>query len=363
MTWRNLRWWFLPILLTGCTTQPYSKWQIHVAEDNLLQNADKIAIVTAENQGRSASTWSAIARYYALDERWDEALNAVNQAIKIDPLNSSFHSLKANYAFNSGNTSVAYAEALAAYKLGSRSLQQSLGLAKMAVALSELEIAGSIIDSLLVVYPDKPEVLYLAARKYDMHQNTPLARACYQKVASQEPENAENAFYYARFLLNQNDRTNALQVLQQAAGKANSLPYQQLLGDVYYLNQQYDSATRIYHRVLASRADTTVINKLIKVYYTMGPADSLLQVSRQAADLFPRNKRYLLLTARNLDRSRQYDLALNYYHKLYKLDTLDSLVAAEMSYLQRKIAYLQRQQQEQQQLADSLSKVLPATNF
>jgi hypothetical protein len=43
---------------------------------------------------------------------------------------------------------------------------------------------------------------------------------------------------------------------------------------------------------------------------------------------------------------------------LYQLDTLDTLVKEELSYLQRKIAYLQRKRQKQRILADSLSKTL-----
>ena len=73
---------------------------------------------------------------------------------------------------------------------------------------------------------------------------------------------------------------------------------------------------------------------------------------------FPENKDYLSITARTLDERFRYDDALPYYLTLYQLDTLDTLVKEELSYLQRKIAYLQRKRQEQRILADSLSKTL-----
>jgi hypothetical protein len=40
------------------------------------------------------------------------------------------------------------------------------------------------------------------------------------------------------------------------------------------------------------------------------------------------------------------------------MDTLDTLVSAELAYLQRKIAYLQRKRLEERNLADSLSNTL-----
>ena len=365
MFWRNQGYVFILVFLLACNLQPYSQWPIKLTEDDILGHEDKIALITRNYVGKenSAKTLTAIARLYAEDENWPKALANVNRAIKLDPLNSNLHSLKADYAYQLGYTSVAYSEALTAYKLGVKSLRQSLGLARMAVSLSEFAMAGEIIDSLLLVYPDKPEVLYLAARKYDKHGDALKARACYQKVALLTPVNAENAFYYGRFLLNQNEPLNAQRVLEQAATGDNTWQYQQLLGDAYFLSGNYDAAAISYHRALASNTDTLLFDKLLDLYQNTGRADSLVRLSRAAVAAYPTNRTYLLVAARSLDKRYQYEEALTYYQKLYKLDTLDSMVAAEMSYLQRKIAYLQRKQQEQQQLADSLSKVLPAINF
>ncbi|GEM_PF-3288773 len=363
MNWHRLRLWAAPLMLLSCTVQPYSRWQVKLPEDDRLANRERITLV-ANTNSKSAHTLAAIARYYAAEEDWKNALATVNQAIKLNPLNSYLHSLKAEYAFYSGDVSMAYAEATTAYKLGSRTLRQSLGLARIAVALAEFEMAGGIIDSLLVIYPDKPEVLYLAARKFAKHDDLAKARACYQKVVALEPQNQENAFHYARFLLARNEPVNARLVLEQAAAQDNPPRYRQLQAEACYLTGQYDSAALLYTRALTGqRADTVVLNKLIKVYQTTGYLDSIISVSRMAAARFPDNKTYLLLAARSLDKRYRYGEALAYYQKLHELDSLDSMVGAEMSYLQRKIAYLQRKQREQKKLADSLNRAVPAINF
>jgi hypothetical protein len=93
-------------------------------------------------------------------------------------------------------------------------------------------------------------------------------------------------------------------------------------------------------------------------YILAGNNDSLISLGQSAVLAFPENKDYLLITARTLDRRFRYDDALPYYLTLYQLDTLDTLVKEELSYLQRKIAYLQRKRQEERIVADSLSKTL-----
>ena len=109
---------------------------------------------------------------------------------------------------------------------------------------------------------------------------------------------------------------------------------------------------------LVESTDTITYNRILHSYALAGNSDSIISVGQSAVLIFPDNKEYLLMTARTLDKRYRYDDALPYYLTLYQMDTLDTLVRAELSYLQRKIAYLQRKRREERQAADSLSNAL-----
>jgi Tfp pilus assembly protein PilF len=358
MNFRSYRLIFLVLVIAACQPSPHSKWQAYSANDDQLTNQQKIDLFVASSSNLSSSSLAAVAQLYENQEAWNQAMTKIKEAIKGDPMNSSYHSHKARYAFELGQKSVAYREALTAYQLGSKSLKQSLDLAKMGVALSEYSIVNNIIDSLLIAYPEDVDVLYMAARKHDKDNNVVLARAYYNKVNRIQPENKDNTLYYGRFLISQNDLVAAKSVLAEALSYNHSQPICLLQGDVHYGLAQYDSAAYYYYLALGERADTATFNRVLDSYVLAGNNDSLISLSQSAVLAFPDNKDYLLITARTLDRRFRYDDALPFYLTLYQLDTLDTLVKEELSYLQRKIAYLQRKRQEERILADSLSKTL-----
>ena len=344
--------------ITACQYSPHSKWQAYNANDDQLTNQQKIDLFIAGSNNLSSSSLAAVAQLYENQAAWTQAMMAIKMAIREDPMNSSYHSLKANYAFELGQKSVAYREALTAYQLGSKSLQQSFDLAKMAVALSEFSIVDNIIDSLLIAYPEDMDVLYMAARKHDKNNSVVLARTYYDKVNQAQPENINNSLFYGQFLIAQNDLLAAKTVLEKTIDYSPSASICLLQGDVQYGLQQYDSAAYYYQMALVGRADTTTYNRILKSYALAEDSDSLISLGQRAVTAYPENKNYLSITARTLDRRFRYEDALPYYLTLYQLDTLDTLVQEELSYLQRKIAYLQRKRQEQRELADSLSNML-----
>ena len=337
---------FLVLAITACQFSPHSKWQAYNANDDQLTNQQKIDLFIAGSNNLSSASLAAVAQLYENQAAWTQAMLAIKMAIREDPMNSSYHSLKANYAFELGQKSVAYREALTAYQLGSKSLQQSLDLAKMAVALSEFSIVNNIIDSLLIAYPEDMDVLYMAARKHDKNNNVVLARSYYDKVNQAHPENINNSLFYGRLLIAQNDLLAAKTVLEKTINDSPSASIYLLQGDVQYGLEQYDSAAYYYQLTLVERADTTIYNRILDSYVLAGDSDSLISLGQRAVTAYPENKNYLSITARTLDRRFRYQDALPYYLTLYQLDTLDTLVKEELSYLQRKIAYLQRNRQK-----------------
>jgi tetratricopeptide (TPR) repeat protein len=351
------------LLFSACRNSPHSQWPAQMPETDKLSDQEKIDLIIHGASTPSSAGMAATARLYENQKEWAKAMSAIQLAIEEEPMNSSFHSLKANYAYELGQINVAYREALTAYQLGSKSLKQSLDLARMAVALSEFSIVNDIIDSLLVAYPEDPDVLYMAARKHDKNNNQLLAGKYYAKARSIRPENQENAIFYSRFLVNQGNLHLAQMVLRDAIGSNSSKEAYLLQGDIYFGLQKFDTAALYYQQALAISKDTTTYNKVLATYTLLNNYDSIINTAVTAVRVYPGNKKYLLIAARYLDRKFKYDEALPYYLSLYEMDTLDTLVATELAYLQRKIAYLQRKKEEQKKLADSLGNVLPVLTF
>ena len=171
-------------------------------------------------------------------------------------------------------------------------------------------------------------------------------------------KNQDNTFYYAQLLLKQKDPLAAKNIIAESVTDNSSRRLYLLQGDVYSELALFDSAALFYQMALVESSDTSTYSRILNSYQLSGNSVSLISHAKAAVIAFPENRTYLQIIARTLDQRYLYDEALPYYLRLYKLDTLDSLVGAELSYLQRKIAYLQRQRQQERKLADSLSQVL-----
>jgi len=346
------------IFLGGCYDKTSSKWKVIMPEADQLSNENKIAILKIQSAELLPSSLAAIANIYDELEDWPMAMETINDAIELQPMNSSFHTMKARYAFLLDQKSVAYREALTAYQLGAKSLQQSLELAKMAAALAEFSIVGDLIDSLVLIYPNDLDIIYVAARKYDQEGNVELAKKNYQVVMNNRPENLQNLLYYVRLMFAQKDFEKAKIIINNDSLLGTNLQVINLKADIYFALEDYDSAALFYRLVLTQQQDTTAFNAAINAYSLADNIDSTISVAELAVGAYPDNKFYLYEAAFGLDKKYQFDEALVYYLTLHKLDTLDTLVAAELAYLQRKIAYLQRRNEAQKKLADSLKIVL-----
>jgi tetratricopeptide (TPR) repeat protein len=257
-------------------------------------------------------------------------------------MNSFYHTLKSNYAYELNDLSTAYREALTAYQLGSKSLQESLILARMGVALSEFSIVDNIIDSLLVVYPNDPEVVFMAARKFEKSGQTGQAIDQYQKGIAIDPEREENYYYLAQLYLELDNARSALKMLDQFELPNLEPRLAALKAAAFKSTGQVDSAANYYSFLVANEKDSLVYQQLIDLYSSNDKRQELTEIATLAADSFPKSKYFVRKAGEVLDNRYKYEDALVYYRRLYKLDTLDTLVAEEISVLQRKIAYLQR---------------------
>lgn len=352
---------FVPIVL-ACQVSPYSKWRIHLLEEDQLTDSDRVQLFMANSEATSASGYAALAKLYANQGDFNKALLAIQKAIHLDPVNTDYHTMKADFAFAEGNHSVAYNEALTAYHLGTKSLDQSLRLTRIAVVLSEFSIVNEIIDSLVDAYPNDGEVLYFAARKHDKMGHKNMALSLYRKVNELQPQDQENNTYYARCMIDNGMPLQAILFINENHAME-EYPASLMKADAFYALDLLDSAAKYYKLTVISSPDTVIYSRLLNIYTKSARKDSLINIARAALVDFPENKQYLHLLARTLDSRYRFDEALPFYKRLYKMDTLDTLVASELAYLQRKIAYLQRKKAEERQLADSLAQSSDESNI
>lgn len=337
------------ICLAGfsCDTVSSSRFEVVDLENDQISDREKIILFEASTDRLAGPAHAAIAKLYANDGDYRSALGAIHEAIILEPMNSFYHTLKSNYAYETGDISSAYREALTAYQLGSKSLQQSLILAKMGVALSEYSIVDNIIDSLVLVYPNNPEVVYMAARKFEKSGKTGQAIDQYQKGIQLDPDMEDNYFYLARLYLSQGNALSALKTLESKEIPVIEKRSAMLKAEAFQQISEVDSASKYYSFLVQEEKDSLVYNRLITLYDSAARRDALTGTITLAADSFPESRYFLKTAGEHYDKRYKYDEALVYYQRLQKLDTLDTLVAEEISILQRKIAYLQRKRQEE----------------
>lgn len=339
----------IPVLLIAvafsCNKSASSRFEVVSLEDDNIADLEKIRIFEDNADILSGPAYAAIANLYAREKDYRAAFDAVHEAIVQEPMNSFYHTLKSNYAYELGDISTAYREALTAYQLGSKSLQESLILARMGVALSEYSIVNDIIDSLVIIYPNDPEVVYMAARKFEKSGQTSQAIEQYQKGITLDRERSDNYYHLARVYLDQQNEDRALKLLEDFMLPEIEPRLALLKADVFEKLEEFDSAALYYNFLIAEKKDSVIYGKLINMYRQNNMNRELTEFSALSADSFPESRYFVSNAGKVLNDRYKFDQALVYYKRLFELDTLDTLVAQEISILQRKIAYLQRKRE------------------
>lgn len=131
-----------------------------------------------------------------------------------------------------------------------------------------------------------------------------------------------------------------------------------------------DSAAVIMYRIKDSgNVNRFAVSKeLMELYYEENWYDSALHYARQTQQFRSNDKFAKLTEARVYDRRRKYQQAMDKYEEILAMDSLQQenihkLAIEELDYLQRKVAYLWRKQQEEElnKLKKGLAPLQPIT--
>ena len=353
------------VLLVSCNSSPYSDFPIALQEDDKLSTVEKIILVERHVDDLSDDNMmAAVAVLYERNGAWQSAYNSIQEAIKLSPLNASYHTKKARYAYEMGLYETAYSEAKIADELGFRNYQQDILLARLAVTVGDESSANQLIQDVVDKYSNNATVKYLSAVLKLQHGDTLVAVQLFEASLDQDSRDEEVLVALMNLMI----ELDSASYTQRLLGRINAVTrspesYYDITGQVYLQLGEVDSAIQSYKQAYYEIGDESSLKTLIEIYWDVAEYDSVLLYARNAESEMTVPRYGLLTQARTLDKMVAYDSSLAVYIQLFQMDTTDSLVGAEMDFLQRKIAYLQRRRQEQKELADSLSKTMPVLSF
>lgn len=362
---RNCITFIIVLAVTACGTKPYSQDYIYTKKDDRLDLQGKVALLGASETIKDDALLSAISLLYAQNKNWVKAKESISNAIKLSPVNSTYHVYLANYNAELTNNKEAYEEAKVAFELGTYDKNLEALLAKMALETADTLNSNKFVTAYYQANKNKLEAKILMARLYLLEQSYYEANSLAQKIIKQDSINLDAikvayisnsnmdsvrlAIYYGEKLL-EVDSTNAqyyfelgrIYLRQGKTAKA-----------AYYFANSYEQQPLVSSLYLALDNYNRLANNDSVIYYS----DSLF------AGINSKDKHILLRRARAFDRTYKYEEALAVYSGLIKMDSTDSVVNAEQAFVQRKISYLWRKKRQQQQLADSLANSMPRINF
>lgn len=359
-------WLFILVNIAfGCQNQPHSNHTIYSQKDDQLDLQGKVDILKSSASKNDDALLASIALLYAQNKNWPEAKESISKAIKLNPLDASYHLYLANYNAALNDNLKAYNEAKVAFELGAYDRKLEALIAKMVVETGDTiggtEFVFNYYQANKINY-DAQLIMarwYLLQNKYGQAEdllsklllkdsmNIEVLNVAYGTYLSQE--NIPLAIKFGNKLLN-HDSTNA------------SIMYQ--LAKLYEMTNEFELAARYFTNSYAIQPEVESILAAYRNYANLEMLDSVLYYSDSTflTNDFA-NSDVLLIRARAFDKKYKYEESYAMYERLVKIDSTNSVVNAEQEVVQRKIAYLQRRKREKKQLADSLANAMPIINF
>lgn len=355
----------LIIFTISCKNQPYSKDYIYSQKDDHLSLQSKVDILRKSASLNDDALLASIALLYAQNRNWSEAKESISKAIKLNPLDPSYHLYLANYNAELKYNIEAYNEAKVAFELGAYDEKLEKLIARMAIETSDSINGSKFVLKYYQANRNDMEAQLLMARLHLMKNEFIKTEKLIKLVLKKDSlnidawkvayhtyrniENIELAIEFGNKLI-EVDTSNAL-YYYQVAQLYDSKTELNSAANYFAKSYQYQQLVETLQIVLSKYAELLMFDSVL--YYS----DSIF------AGINYRDKEVLLMRAQAFDKRYKYDESFMVYNKLIKMDSTDSVVNAEQQTVQRKIAYLQRKKREQKQLADSLAKAMPIINF
>ena len=306
-----------------------------------------------------------------MQDKTNNALASIRKALELDDKDAVYHALNAKALLKKGQNRDAMRAAKSALKLGGKSVELYEILAQAALTSNYFSEALQYSDSALALAPNNPYSYFfrgraLAARRDTLNAEKELLKSLGIGAEAADVYEAlvdmymrtEN-YHKARFYMEKNlstQETNDRMRFQQA--------------QILLRTGSIDSAATIMYSIKSSSSVNkfSVNRELMQLYFTKKMYDSALVYSQNTQQIRPSDKFAQLVEARVWDKKRKYQQSLKKYESIAATDSLQQesihkLAVKELDYLQRKVAYLWRKQQEEElnKLKKGLAPLQPIT--
>ena len=359
------KWFFILLVAVACNSQPYSKDYIYEQKDDRLSLQEKVALLRTSSAINDDALLSSISLLYAQNKNWVEAKEAISKAIKLNPINATYHLYLANYNAELANNLEAYEEAKVAFELGTYNKKLESLLARMSLETADTINRSKFVSAYYQANKQKEDAKILMARLYIVESKYEDANKLAQVVLRNDSSNRD-ALKVAYRSNAKMDSTSLAIYYGEKLLKTDSLNAQYYfeLANMYLTQGHSAKAANYFVRSYKQLSLISSLYLAMGNYTKLGLNDSIIFYSDSAfAGKNASDEHLLLMRARAFSNRYKYDEAIVVYNRLVKMDSTDSVVNAEQALVQRKISYLWRKNREQKQLADSLANSMPIINF
>ncbi len=355
----------LPWLWQGCS-RPYSKEKIYTEKNDRLPLHQKVELLLGKSiHSNDDVLLTAISLLYSRNKNWVEAKESIQKAIKINPVNASYHLYLAQYNAKLAQNNEAYNEAKSAYELGAYDTNLEAFLARMAVATADTLRGQPFVEKYYQNNRNSTEAQLLMTQwmALNKHYNAAIKLAAHVLQADSLNTQAMQLKFKAWVKL------DSVKLAVTQGEQLVALNWQNpwgyfTLGQLYEQQGNLPKAASYFAKAYNLAPSAETLSLVVDSYNALDMYDSVLYYSSyQVAGQSAQKYNIQLSRARAFDKRYNYDSAFIVYGRLLKIDSTDSVVTAEQAFVQRKIAYLQRKKREQKQLADSLANLMPSLNF
>ncbi len=358
-------WVFILLAAVACNSQPHSKDPIYEQKDDRLSLTDKVALLRTSSAINDDALLTSISLLYAQNKNWVEAKETISKAIKLNPVNATYHLYLANYNAELANNLAAYEEAKVAFELGTYDKKLEGLLARMSLETADTVNSNKFVSTYYQANKQSGEAKILMARLYLLENKYDSANKLAQVVLAKDTTNTDaiKILYKSNAKM---DSTSLAIYYGEKLLKTDSLNAQYYfeLANMYLTQGHSAQAANYFVRSYKQLSLISSLYLAIGNYTKLGLNDSVIFYSDSAfAGKNASDEHLLLMRARAFSKRYKYDDAIVVYNRLVKMDSTDSVVNAEHALVQRKISYLWRKNREQKQLADSLANSMPIINF
>ncbi len=291
----------------------------------------------------------AIGHVLEAEGDWEGALDEYEQALALDPTNSSIYSeMAASYlAQQQISDAVDYAERAIradADNLDAHQLLSSIYTGLLNNATNGRGVAPEIVDraveeleEVVRLDPTERDAYLMLGRLYRFREEPERAAEVYRDFLEVSPGSEEGAIALAELQLESGNVDEAIQILREfSESQPESVPVLALLGEAYRRAEDWDSAASAYTDALAlDPEDTDLLREAARALLVSGRLDEAAERFEQLIDLEPDDPTAHLRLGQIQRQRMNYEIARDHLETANRLVPDSPEIHFDMALLER----------------------------